>query len=97
MYYVISLHHTHKRDKFITLWRPNNKGYCYSKSQAGLYEKPKDGYHDSEDNMSIKMEEANKLFIEALYDGQPKLMIPNCKVVREKLKVNQTKYGLRKQ
>ena len=44
MYYIISLKHTHKEDKYITLWRPNNSGYCYSQDQAGRYSEIKEGY-----------------------------------------------------
>lgn len=94
MYYVISLQHTHSKDKFITLWRPNNRGYCFSRSQAGIYENPKEGYHKSDSNIAIPKDQGDKLFIEALYDGKPKMMIPNCKAVREVLKVKQTKRGL---
>lgn len=36
-HYVISVHHTHKRDRYITFWRPDDKGYCWKLSNAGRY------------------------------------------------------------
>ena len=46
MYYIISLKHTHKEDKHITLWRPDNSGYCYAQDQAGQYAEIIEGYHN---------------------------------------------------
>jgi hypothetical protein len=36
-YYVISVHHTHKRNRYILLWRPDDKGYTFRTSTAGRY------------------------------------------------------------
>ena len=36
-YIVISLKHTHRRHKAITLWRPNDSGYCWTLGRAGQY------------------------------------------------------------
>ncbi|SIT50470.1 hypothetical protein BN2476_830041 [Paraburkholderia piptadeniae] len=36
-YYVISVHHTRREDRYILLWRPDNKGYTYRASTAGRY------------------------------------------------------------
>lgn len=94
--YVISLTHTMRHEKYITLWRPNNAGYCYSKEMAGFYEKPKCGYHDNDDNMPISEDEAKELFQSLPYDGVMKMMIPNNKENWAKLKVKMTKYGLKK-
>lgn len=96
MYYIISLAHTFKQDKFITLWRPNNAGYCYSKESAGLYEVPEKGYHDSDSNMPIVDSEAEKLFQLLPYDREEKYMIPNIKSVWDKLNVKMTRCGLTK-
>lgn len=96
MYYIISLTHTKKTDKYLTLWRPDNKGYCYSKENAGVYENPSKGYHDSEDNMPISIEQADKLFMTLPYDGEEKLMIPNIKLVWDSLGVKSGKNGLTK-
>ena len=34
---VLSLKHTHRRHKAITLWRPNGSGYCWMLESAGIY------------------------------------------------------------
>lgn len=94
MYHIISLTHTMRHDKFITFWRAENRGYCYSKSLAGEYETPEKGYHDSDTNTPIKVEDADKLFQEVVYDGKPALMIPNTKEFWDKLNVRMTKDGL---
>ncbi len=36
-FYVISVHHTHRPDKYITLWAPDNKGYVLRTNTAGKY------------------------------------------------------------
>ena len=97
-YLIISFVHTKKSDPYITLWRPNNAGYCFSKEMAGLYEKPEKGYHDSENGMSISEEDASNLFIFAPYDkgGEKKHLIPNCQAVWNQLNLKMTKNGLKK-
>lgn len=37
--YVISLKHTHREELYITVWRPNDKGYCWALSRAGKYDR----------------------------------------------------------
>lgn len=34
-FYVISVHHTQRRDRYITLWRPDDRGYCWRTIVAG--------------------------------------------------------------
>ena len=34
---VLSLKHTHRRHKAITLWRPDDSGYCWTLERAGIY------------------------------------------------------------
>lgn len=52
-YYVISLKHTNNKDKYITLWRPDNKGYCWPAQWAGVYTEYIRGYHHSDENKAI--------------------------------------------
>ena len=94
MYYIISLVHTMRHEKYITLWRPTNAGYCYSKDNAGLYETPEKGYHDSNYNTPVKAEDAEKLFQKFPYDNVLKEMIPNNKETWKILNVKMTKDGL---
>lgn len=50
-YYVISVHHTMRDHLYITIWRPDDCGYCWALSRAGKY--PRDrvmqhlGYYNS--------------------------------------------------
>ena len=46
-YFIVSLKHTHKRDKYITLWRHKNAGYCWAIELAGQYEGYENNYHNS--------------------------------------------------
>ncbi len=99
MYYIISLKHTHKIDKFITLWRPRNAGYCYSQDNAGIYEKIQEGYHNQEfDSMPVLVEELDQLFVKSIIDsnGTFKKCVPNCAAVWEVLGLKMTKNGLTK-
>lgn len=94
--YIVSLTHTMRHEKYITLWRPNNSGYCYSKEMAGFYENPEKGYHDNDGNKPISEDEAKELFQDLPYDGVMKMMIPNNKETWEKLGVKMTKNGLQR-
>lgn len=89
MHYIISLAHTEEKEPYITLWRPNNSGYCYSKDMAGLYENPIPGYHNSIHNMSITEEKANQLFVMGEYNGKPAMMIPNTPATHRVLGLTQ--------
>ena len=35
--YVVSVHHTMREDRYITIWRPDDKDYCWALSRAGKY------------------------------------------------------------
>ena len=39
LFYILSLNHTHRRDKYVTIWRPDDCGYAYPTSWAGRYER----------------------------------------------------------
>ena len=48
---VISVKHTKRRHKAITLWRPDDRGYCWTLERAGRYEEQRVlehlGYYNS--------------------------------------------------
>ena len=95
MYYIISLKHTHKEDKYITLWRPTNSGYCYSQDQAGRYSEIKEGYHNGEgDSIAIEVSRLEGFFINAVIDSEVKQCVPNCKAVWDALNLKMTRTGL---
>ena len=75
----------------MTLWRANNQGYCFSKENAGVYESITPGYHESDKNMAIPVEEVDKLFEDCMYMGKPHLMIPNNAKTWKKLGVKRYK------
>lgn len=67
-YYIVSIKHTHKADQYISLWRPDNAGYCYSLEWAGKYdealirEKP-DYYNNLEDSFPVPIAVAQSIAI----------------------------------
>lgn len=36
-FYIVSLKHTRREDRYITLWKPNDRGYCFRTTNAGRY------------------------------------------------------------
>ncbi len=97
MYYIVSLKHTHRVDKYITLWRPDNCGYCYAQDQAGKYSEIEDGYHNVEyDSLPIEVSVLDGFFINSEISSKNvvKKCIPNCKQVWDVLNLKMTKQGL---
>jgi hypothetical protein len=37
LYYVISVNHTRREDRYVLLWRPDDRGYTFRTSTAGRY------------------------------------------------------------
>lgn len=37
-YYVVSIKHTMRDHLYITIWRPDDRGYCWALSRAGRYD-----------------------------------------------------------
>ena len=56
-YYVISVHHTLRRDLYITVWAPDDKGYRLALSRAGRYEEGRVrahlGYYNTGANVAV--------------------------------------------
>lgn len=84
-YRIVSKRHTKYRDKYITLWGPENAGYHYSKEMSGVYDGYESGYHDSEGNVPITDELASYLFVPVIYEGKNKEMILNTKKNRNRI------------
>lgn len=96
MYYIISLKHTNRIDKYITLWKSDNCGYCYSKELAGLYDNVEDNYHnDKVDSIAIDEDILNNYFMKLPYDKSFKHLIINCKVIWDALNLKMTNNGLK--
>lgn len=96
MEYVISLKHTNKTDAFFTMWKPDNKGYCFSLNSAGLYENPEKGYHDSDDNLPIESDIAERMSSTVMYDGELKSFIPQNRYTLAELGLKRTPKGLKR-
>lgn len=72
-YIVISLKHTFRRHKAITLWRPDDRGYCWKLESAGRYDEARVlehlGYYNSGcSNIAVPLELVERLACEAEYD-----------------------------
>lgn len=94
-YYIISLTHTLKEHKFLTIWKPDNADYCMSKESAGEYDEAGKNKHDNALNLPVKIEDANNLFQYIEYEKDRWLhMIPNCQSTWDVLGVRMTRSGL---
>ena len=70
---VLSLKHTHRRHKAITLWRADDSGYCWKLSSAGVYEEARVleclGYYNSGcSNVAVPADLVERLSCEVEYD-----------------------------
>lgn len=58
LYYVVSVKHTRRDQDYITVWRPDDKGYAWPLSWAGKYTEAQindglDYYHNGFDSFAI--------------------------------------------
>lgn len=96
-YYLVSLSNTKWNDMYLTLWRPDNAGYCYSKGMAGIYSALDKGYHISEHTLPISVFAAQRLDLfdespfEISHNFENRLMIPNTKAIRDILGIKTSK------
>lgn len=73
-YIVISLKHTKKRHKAITLWQANDSGYCWKLETAGLYKEAdvleRLGYYNSGcSNIAVPVEVVRELCQKVEYEN----------------------------
>ena len=80
---VISLKHTQRRHKAITLWRPNDRGYCWKLESAGRYDEARIlehlGYYNSGcADIAVPVELAERLAQHVEYDTKERgICLPN--------------------
>jgi hypothetical protein len=71
-YIVISLKHTLRRHKAITLWRPDDKGYCWLLPSAGIYDKQRIfdhlGYYNTGYDIAVPVDLVRELSSNVEYD-----------------------------
>ena len=65
-YFVISVNHTARMNKYILIWRPNNAGYCYRTEIAGRYSEDEinnslNYYNSGDGTVSVPTEILEKL------------------------------------
>ncbi|WP_339408004.1 hypothetical protein [Pseudomonas helleri] len=70
---VLSLKHTHRRHKAITLWRANDSGYCWPLERAGVYAESlvleRLGYYNSGcSNIAVPADLVKRLVDDIEYD-----------------------------
>ena len=70
---VLSLKHTHRRHKAITLWRANDSGYCWPLERAGVYAESlvleRLGYYNSGcSNIAVPVDLVKRLVVDIEYD-----------------------------
>ena len=59
--YVVNLNHTTRDDLYISIWRPDDRGYCYALSRAGKYpletvQQFPNYYNSGSDNVAVPCE-----------------------------------------
>ncbi|MDU9398087.1 hypothetical protein [Pseudomonas sp. zfem003] len=93
-YIVLSLKHTKRRDKAITLWRPDDRGYCWTLNSAGSYSEEQVlerlGYYNSGcSNVAVPFELVRSLVREVEYDtGEFGICLPNNAATWKELLAN---------
>lgn len=82
--YLISVKHTARKDKVVTLWRPDCKGYTWRIDDAGLYDpaevtKEPYYYHNGDDTIAIGSESIGVLeeMVQPFLDTEPFPAIKN--------------------
>lgn len=77
-YYILTFRYTHKKDIWLSFWRPDNVGYCWYKDWAGIYLR-----YDTEDFIRentmyfIKAEIVDALWEPVFYENKIQYVIFN--------------------
>ncbi len=88
-YYIVSLKHTSKGDTALTLWGPNNSGYFWDQSRAGIYTEDQAAkFKGDEQNIPVLKEDADRLFLPATDYNDKFIALPNDTTVRTILKLS---------
>lgn len=63
--YIVNLSHTLREHLYITIWRPDNKGYCWALSRAGKYQRDHvmqhlSYYNSGESNVAVPCDVLDK-------------------------------------
>lgn len=84
LYYVVSVRHTKRADPYLTLWNPDDKGYCHRIEVAGKYAESHiaahlDYYHSGCTNLAVICEVIDCMAVQSApgYLDTPGLCAPN--------------------
>ena len=94
MKYIISTKWTHRNDAFITLWRPDNNGYCWYQAWAGKYDiaswskVDREHYDNCHSTIAIDCEIIDNLFVTVKFDNRIEKILPNTDEVLEILNID---------
>ena len=101
-FYVVNLSHGHREHRYVTLWRPDDKGYAWPLPWAGRYPRARIleslDYYNGGENIAVPCEIVEQLAIApepGMIDGDAGPVVPNRKECWEVLlanKVAHTKY-----
>ena len=83
IYILLSIKHTKKEDEFITMWRPNSRGYTRFIEPAGRYDFLEDEYHGTETNIPVEAKLVENLGVHVECDEKKQLV--NSPVIWKKL------------
>jgi hypothetical protein len=86
-YHIISLKHTKSNDTYLTLWRPDSKGYCWPISMAGEYTLSQvlDMLPDGDDSYAVPVGHLGHIVKD--HDGRP--CYKNSSEIRKRIKQEQ--------
>ena len=95
-YFLVSMKHTHRGDKFISFWKPNDCGYTIFREDFGEYETLKEGYHNSEHTLPVEAGKIKPLLEMWLEGPEWKMVVLNTPSNWSRLGLKLTKNGLRR-
>lgn len=86
-FYIVSVCHTPRRDRYITFWRPDNRGYAYPLSWAGKYAKDRvmdslGYYNDGWNNIAVRCDAVDPLAVapaKGMIDNDAGPVVPNSR------------------
>ena len=101
-FYVVNLSHTNKEHRYITFWRPDDKGYAWPLPWAGRYDRARIlaslDYYNGGENIAVPCEIVEQLAVPpapGLIDGDVGPVVPSnaeCWDVLIAYKIADTKY-----